>query len=361
MKSSVVPSPPHKKEEEEEKAFMLPFSFQELSSFLLVFVVVVVVFVNSINFAIFDARAFSFKRFFFILFLLTCIPFALKNLFPGLWLLYYPRQNVSHLLLGCHSDMIEWRSSTTFKLKMSVQFNFSLRHSWKERANIYVSIFSKEFALYFRLSFLCFEFFTTVDRSDITVLVDWATYPAEMPTSADSNNNCVANGCPVTHQTLRQQGGTGQDSHIHLADWTLSVAAVEKRKRTGRKLPSYLLTNNGKARMNISHGPSENHHVTYIGQARLKIIIYRLDQVKITKLLTYLQRSGPAEHIYNLDQVKITKLLTYSQWSGPVEHIYSLDQVKITKLLTHNGQARLKIIIYRLDQVKITKLVTYLH
>ena len=46
------------------------------------------------------------------------------------------------------------------------------------------------------------------------------TDTAEMPTSADSKNNCVANSNPVTHQTLRQQGGTGEDSHIHLADWT---------------------------------------------------------------------------------------------------------------------------------------------
>ena len=36
----------------------------------------------------------------------------------------------------------------------------------------------------------------------------------------------------ITHQTLRQQGGTGEDSHIHLADWTLSVAAIEKKKKT---------------------------------------------------------------------------------------------------------------------------------
>ena len=32
-----------------------------------------------------------------------------------------------------------------------------------------------------------------------------------------------------THQTVRQQGGTGEDGHIHLADWTLSVAAIEKK------------------------------------------------------------------------------------------------------------------------------------
>ena len=35
-------------------------------------------------------------------------------------------------------------------------------------------------------------------------------------------------GSPATHQTLQQQGGTGKDSYIHLADWTLSVAAIEK-------------------------------------------------------------------------------------------------------------------------------------
>ena len=40
----------------------------------------------------------------------------------------------------------------------------------------------------------------------------------------------VANSSPVTHQTLRQQGGTGEDSHIHLADWTLSVAAIDKKE-----------------------------------------------------------------------------------------------------------------------------------
>ena len=53
-----------------------------------------------------------------------------------------------------------------------------------------------------------------------------------MPTSADSKNKiCVANGSPATHQTLRQQGGTGEDSYIHPADWTLSVAAMEKKKK----------------------------------------------------------------------------------------------------------------------------------
>ena len=44
------------------------------------------------------------------------------------------------------------------------------------------------------------------------------TYAAEMPASADSKNKCVANSSPATHQTLRQQGVTGEDGHIHLAD-----------------------------------------------------------------------------------------------------------------------------------------------
>ena len=53
--------------------------------------------------------------------------------------------------------------------------------------------------------------------------------------SADSKNKRVANGSPVTHQTLRQQGGTGEDSYIHLADWILSVAAIEKKKKKKKK------------------------------------------------------------------------------------------------------------------------------
>ena len=47
--------------------------------------------------------------------------------------------------------------------------------------------------------------------------------------------NCVANGRPVTHQTLRQQGETGEDRHIHLADWTFSVTAIEKKKKKKKK------------------------------------------------------------------------------------------------------------------------------
>ena len=41
----------------------------------------------------------------------------------------------------------------------------------------------------------------------------------------------MANGSPATHQTLQQQGGTGEDSHVHLADRTLSIAAIEKKKK----------------------------------------------------------------------------------------------------------------------------------
>ena len=48
-------------------------------------------------------------------------------------------------------------------------------------------------------------------------------------------NKREANGSPATHQTLGQQGGTAEDSHIHLADWTLSVAAIEKKKSKNKK------------------------------------------------------------------------------------------------------------------------------
>ena len=55
--------------------------------------------------------------------------------------------------------------------------------------------------------------------------------------SADNKNKCVANGSPATHQTrLRQQEGTGEDSYIHLADWTLSVAAIKKKKMISHSL-----------------------------------------------------------------------------------------------------------------------------
>ena len=62
---------------------------------------------------------------------------------------------------------------------------------------------------------------------------DGWTYTAEMPASADSKNNCVANSSPATHQTLWQQGGTGEDGHIHLIDWTFSVVTSKKNKKQG--------------------------------------------------------------------------------------------------------------------------------
>ena len=46
----------------------------------------------------------------------------------------------------------------------------------------------------------------------------------------------MANGSPATHQTLRQQEGTGEDSYIHLADWTVSVAEFGKKKKKNIKL-----------------------------------------------------------------------------------------------------------------------------
>ena len=45
-----------------------------------------------------------------------------------------------------------------------------------------------------------------------------------------AQNKYVANGSPATHQTVRQQGGTGEDSYIHLADRTLGVAAIKKKE-----------------------------------------------------------------------------------------------------------------------------------
>ena len=43
---------------------------------------------------------------------------------------------------------------------------------------------------------------------------------AEMPTAADSKAKCAANSRPATRQNLRQQGGTGEDGHIYLADYS---------------------------------------------------------------------------------------------------------------------------------------------
>ena len=45
----------------------------------------------------------------------------------------------------------------------------------------------------------------------------------------------MASSSPATHQTLGQQGGTGEDGHSHLVDWTLSVAAIWKKKKKKKK------------------------------------------------------------------------------------------------------------------------------
>ena len=57
-----------------------------------------------------------------------------------------------------------------------------------------------------------------------------AEHSAEMATCADGTTTCVADSSPSAHQALRRQGGTGEDGHIHLEDWTLSVAAIEKKE-----------------------------------------------------------------------------------------------------------------------------------
>ena len=50
-----------------------------------------------------------------------------------------------------------------------------------------------------------------------------------MPNSLDNKNKCVANSSPATHQTLWQLGEIGEDGYVHLADWTISVVAMEKK------------------------------------------------------------------------------------------------------------------------------------
>ena len=61
------------------------------------------------------------------------------------------------------------------------------------------------------------------------------TCTAEMPTSADRKTDCVTNSSPATHQTLRQQRGTGQDGYLHPADWAFSVKTIEKKKKPYKK------------------------------------------------------------------------------------------------------------------------------
>ena len=51
----------------------------------------------------------------------------------------------------------------------------------------------------------------------------------------------MANSSPVIHQTLRRQGGTRANGHIHLAVWTLRVAAMDKRQLSSNDLSTQLV------------------------------------------------------------------------------------------------------------------------
>ena len=65
----------------------------------------------------------------------------------------------------------------------------------------------------------------TLQQSSYTPTLRQSSYT---PNSTAVQLHTKLYGSPATHQTLQQQGGTGKDSYIHLADWTLSVAAIEK-------------------------------------------------------------------------------------------------------------------------------------
>ena len=80
------------------------------------------------------------------------------------------------------------------------------------------------------------------------------SYTAEISVSADSKNKkqktkqkCVHNSSPATHQTLWQQGGTGEDGHIYLSRWTVRVSGNREEENI-----SIWLTNNI-PRLVISH------------------------------------------------------------------------------------------------------------
>ena len=56
-----------------------------------------------------------------------------------------------------------------------------------------------------------------------------------MPAAADNKKKYVANSSPARHQTVRDQGGSREEGHIHLTDRTLSAAAAKKKKREREK------------------------------------------------------------------------------------------------------------------------------
>ena len=65
-------------------------------------------------------------------------------------------------------------------------------------------------------------------------------------------------GSPATHQTLQQQGGTGEDGYIHLADRTLSVAAIEKKKMVSVDVTDHVYL--GAARVKVVEPQYMNFH-----------------------------------------------------------------------------------------------------
>ena len=67
------------------------------------------------------------------------------------------------------------------------------------------------------------------------------TCTAETPLQQTARQIVRLNSSLATHQTLRQQGGTEEDSHSHLADWTLNEAAI-KRKKNNMSVITVLLT-----------------------------------------------------------------------------------------------------------------------
>jgi len=48
-----------------------------------------------------------------------------------------------------------------------------------------------------------------------------------MPNYAESKTKSVADASYTPNST--QQGGTAEDGHIHLTDWTVCVAAIGKK------------------------------------------------------------------------------------------------------------------------------------
>ena len=167
-------------------------------------------------------------------------------LFVCLLLLLYVYQNlklVIHVLLQNYQRkcaawklQAEWRGKTcktTSILHLNLTILVITVHSVQPN-----SVIIKEFKVPL---IVCFDLFTPIwlslrlkkpaimrytpspRRLPISNLQLLVEDDREMSASADSKTKCVSNSCPVTHQTLRQQGETGEDGHIHLADWEPEV------------------------------------------------------------------------------------------------------------------------------------------